>query len=146
MVQTFNFRLEHYDYKVEARFCGNFRDMRNNIDCSNPTADIQCYLNYIEYLNLNRQNWKSYGYLDLGMMPLVMAPSFLHSSLIDPLVTVANKFNLKVYNMPPISLLCETCKVTEEDIWVFKSDVAKLTGMREEQVNIERFLAWCFTK
>lgn len=124
-------------------------DSRNGIWCYEPTNDMTTYINYIELLNGIRNGvggvggWKSFGYLDLGMMPLAMAPSFLQQTIFDGMAKIANQFNLPVYMLPPVTLLQDKCKLPQSDIWVFKSDVAKLFGKNESEVCFMNFLRWC---
>lgn len=141
MIETYNFKTQPYNYVTPYR--GRQLDKRNGIVCIDPTADIECYLNYIEFLNLNRDKWKSYGYLDLGMMPLVSGPSFMQGALIDALVKIATVYEIPCYTMPPISLFFNSCKLAEEDVWVFKADVAKVTGIPADKLTLERFIKEC---
>lgn len=141
MIKTYNFKIEEYDY--ETQYKGEQLDRRNGIICINPTADLECYLNYIEFLNLNRDKWKTYGYLDLGMMPLVSEPSFMQGVLANVLVKVAKIYGIPCYMMPSVSLFFDSCKLAEDDIWVFKSDVAKCTKIPEDKLTLERFIKEC---
>lgn len=143
MIKTYNFKIEPYDYSVPDGCVGEFRDYRNGFICVNPTPDLECYINYIELLNLHRDKWKSVGYLDLGMMPIAMLPSFLPNSIKEALVNIMNTYNIPCYNMPPVSVMNSVCKLPEDDIWVFKSDVSAVTGIPENQLTLERFLRWC---
>ena len=89
-----------------------YRDERNGIYCYRLGNDyLRTYINYIELLNLHRNDWKNVGYLDLGMMPLVMAPSFMQELLTDSLCKFANRLNIPVYSMPPVSVMFGRCKM-----------------------------------
>lgn len=126
-----------------------YYDSRNDIVCYGPSMDIQCYLNYIELLNgLRKGNdstpgWVNFGYLDLGMMPLVMAPSFLQSELLKTFSEMKNVSEIKAYFMPPVSLLKGECKLPDKDVWVFKEDVARVFKKDVKDVCFSNFIRWC---
>ena len=143
MEKTYNFRIENYDYKKVPGCEGEYKDIRNGIVCVAPTFDIECYLNYIEFLNLHRDKWKSFGYLDLGMMPLAMAPSFMQTQIKTPLTEAMRRAKIPVYSMPPVSVMYERSTMPESDIWVFKEDVAKAFGMDKNKVTLERLIRRC---
>lgn len=124
------------------------RDTRNGIVCYKPGTDpIRSYLNYIDLLNLHRNEWRNTGYLDLGMMPLVMGPSFLQDILVDAICDFASKLKLQVYTMPPVSMMFTKCNVTTPDIWVFKKDIARIMGLGEDaRVSFSKFMRWCLNE
>jgi len=136
--------------ECEATPVGEYhvRDTRNGIICYRPGKDpVQSYMNYIDLLNLHRSEWKSTGYLDLGMMPLVMGPSFLQDILVDAICDFASKLKLQVYTMPPVSMMFAKCNVTTPDIWVFKKDIAKIMGLDENaRVSFSKFMRWCLNE
>ena len=143
MIETFNFRLSNYDYSYPAAVEGSFTDYRNGIVCKNPSLNLECYLNYLQLLNDSKERWKSNGYLHLGMMPVVMAPSFMQRKFTDLICDRLNAFDIKYYSMPPVSLFYENCKIPERDIWVFREDAAKLMGVNN--TTAEQFLRWCYS-
>ncbi len=124
------------------------RDTRNGIICYKPGRDvIKSYMNYIELLNLHRHEWKSTGYLDLGMMPLVMGPSFLQDVLVDAICDFASKLKIQVYTMPPVSMMFAKCSMTTPDIWVFKQDIMRVMELDEtERVSFSKFMRWCLNE
>lgn len=116
-------------------------DYRNGIECINPTMDLTCYINYIEYLNARSSDWKTFAYLDLGMMPLVMAPSFMHEQMKDVFVETIKTLNIPCYEMPAVSMLNGTrVRDITSDIWVFKEDIGKLLGIPETKVTFSKFM------
>lgn len=139
-MKTYNFRTQEYTYSYPPIYKDEFRDGRNGIICVNPSVNIECYINYIDLLNGLTSQWKSAGYLDLGMMPFVMLPSFMPQQMKPALVALASNIGLPCYDMPPVSVMFAACKMPEEDIWVLKSDVAKIMGVPESQVTLGRFL------
>lgn len=146
-MKTYNFVVmegEHRDTEEQKK--RTFRDTRNGIICIEPTMDMECYMNYIDLLNLHRDKWVNYGYLDLGMMPLAMAPSFMQGAIREGMATIANGLNVPIYYMPAVSLLFERCSVGEDDIWVFKSDIARVMNIPETQVTLNKFLRWCMQR
>lgn len=141
-MNTYNFRLERYVYTCPPDCKGIFRDARNGVQCEDPTLDMECYYNYLYYLNSQRGLWKNFGYLDVGMMPVAMGPSFMQSGLITVIPQVMDKVGIKCYRMKPVSLLFDKCNLPIEDLWVFREDVGKYMGT--EAVTVERFLRRCF--
>lgn len=143
MLKTFNFRTEDYLAPNDPRITvGEYTDLRNGIVCVNPTCDIECYINYLQYLNTKIQDWRSYGYLDLGMMPFVMGPSFLQLALRNYLTVKASDLNITLYQMQPVSQLYSACKLPHSDIWVFREDAARIIGMSPDKIKAEDFVKW----
>lgn len=146
-MKTWNFKLEDYDYKFPEKCEGEFIDYRNGITCINPTCDLECYLNYIELLNSKRDEWKNYGYLDLGMVPILMAPSFMQAALLDSVNKLANAYKLPIYWMPPVTLLQDKCRIQTQDIWAFRSDIARIAGYKsEDEVSTAKLIRWVINK
>ena len=54
--------------------------------------------------------------------------------LANVLVKVAKIYGIPCYTMPSVSLFFDSCKLAEDDIWVFKSDVAKCTKIPEDKL------------
>jgi hypothetical protein len=140
MAVTYNFRTEDYDYLVRPETRGVFRDERNGILVQNPTLDIECYINYIDYLNFNRYRWLNYGYLDLGMMPVAMAPSFMQQAIMEEMLKLMEHYKIQCYAMSPVSVLYKKCPIQTEDLWVFKEDVARVFGFKEDKVTLPMLL------
>lgn len=128
MFQTYNFRQENYDYSYPVQAAGSFRESRNGVICTNPSLDLECYINYLDLLDNHKDIWKNNGYLHLGMMPVVMAPSFMQRKFTELICAKLNELGARYYSMPPISLFYEVCKLDEPDIWMFREDAAKLIG------------------
>lgn len=141
---TYNFRKEPYRYAYPKECERTFRDLRNGIDCINPSADLECYFNYLQLLNAHTDQWRSVGYLDKGMMPLVMGPSFMHEGLMNLVMGQISNLEIQPYRLKPVTLLYEDRKLPFEDIWVFREDAAKLMGISNGKVTAEQFLRWCF--
>ncbi|MBQ2885879.1 MAG: hypothetical protein IJE43_19310 [Alphaproteobacteria bacterium] len=125
-METFNFRTTDYTYDYPQEAKGRFIDARNGIACTNPSLDLECYLNYLQLLNDLKDSWKSVGYLHLGMMPVVMAPSFMQRPCTNIICSKLDALDIKYYSLPAVSLLYENCKMSDRDIWVFREDAAKL--------------------
>ena len=79
---TYNFSTE-----LDANFTHpqmtrkEFKDTRNGIVSFGLVPGIDSYLNYLDTLLKRREDWVSVGYLDLGMIPLIVGPSILHNAL-----------------------------------------------------------------
>lgn len=140
---VYNFKINNYDYKAPAGLEGQYKDLRNGFMCVNPTFDLECYLNYIELLNIMISDWRSFGYLDLGMMPVIMGPSFMQEALRMRLLPVLSEHNVPVYSMPPVSLMYEACNLPLEDVWIFREDAAKLVG-GSNKITANSFIRWCW--
>lgn len=144
MIQTYNFRLEDYQYNYPEQACGSFEDTRNGIICTNPSLDLECYINYLQLLESRKDFWRNNGYLHLGMMPVVMAPSFMQRRLSELICAKLNELGVKYYTMPPVALLYDICRISEQDIWMFRSDAAKV--INKENVRAVDFLREVFLK
>lgn len=145
--------LKTIEFNEIVRSYGNeegqlvYEDTRNDIMCKTDKLDLQLYVNYIQLLNGLRTgsagvNWVQNGYLDLGMMPLAMAPSFMQSAVSNAMANVAKKLGVSIYFMPPVSLLKDKCNIASNDIWVFKEDVANALGKNVEEVCFCNLMRW----
>lgn len=114
-------------------------DRRNGIYCIEPTLDAVCYLNYLEYLNANYKDWKSFGYFDLGMIPLFMAPSFMQESLMNELDILVSAWQIPIYTMRACSLL-GTSYFGVKDSWVKREDFEAATGIPADKASMSAFL------
>ena len=98
-------------------------DNRNDIICVEPTCDYLCLANYYDFLNSVRDKWVSYGYLDLGLVPVFMMPSFM-GSMEDQLEEINSTFGSQCYIMRPVSFL-KNSYIGPNDVWVKREDFAK---------------------
>lgn len=145
----YNFREDPYFYEMAIpELGGEHFDERNGIICVDPSFNFECYINYIELLNSLRHKWVNFGYLDMGMVPLWYAPSFMHKGYLDEVVKLADNFNIRYYVMPSTSVLKRSYKDTE-DLWVFRKDAAELLNKEPNSISstdlIRRFLGNEFT-
>lgn len=115
-------------------------DKRNGIYCIRPTNDLVCYKNYIDYLNSYYSDWKSYGYLDLGLVPILLAPSFMADSLNTQINELVKSWKIPLIQMPPVSFLRRGCLNATKDVWVKKTDLAKLLNVSEEEATLSTLL------
>lgn len=151
MKETYNFREEPYDYIYPQLNESEFKDYRNEIMCVHPTVDWECYFNYLELLENHKNKWKSFGYLDLGMMPVVMGPSFMHEALMRDIVPRLEQIkrkhpDLKYYYMAPVAFFKENVKLSFKDIWMFREDAAKVMNGGTKNVSAIEFLRWCLNE
>ena len=137
--KTINFEVIPDDVKIPDNLEYAY-DRRNGIICYRPTLDFKCYYNYIQYLNLNKDAWVSNGYLDMGMMPLVMLPSFFPDKIKDLISKTLRAQGIKVYAMSPVSNLKGTYRGVTSDIWVFRKDLAKVLNVREKEATLSNWL------
>lgn len=115
-------------------------DKRNGITCINPTLDVKCYKNYINCLNMYYNNWLSYGYLDLGLVPVLIAPSFMSDELNESVGTIAKAWPFSIYTMRPTSFLQTSYRGATKDVWIKKEDMAKLINVPIEKASLSTFL------
>lgn len=114
-------------------------DRRNGIYCIAPTNDIVCYINYLDYLNSLYNEWKSYGYFDLGLIPLIMAPSFMQDTLMNDLGVIVRAWSIPIYTMNACSFLGGSYFGTK-DSWVKRTDFAAVTGLPENTACLSKHL------
>lgn len=102
-------------------------DSRNNIYCVDPSNDVVMYYNYIKYLNSRAREWKNFGYMDTGMVPYFMWPSFSDSSeVMEDFRQITNKVGVSLHSSPTVSLLSESYNGFGRDYWIFREDLFKL--------------------
>ena len=109
-------------------------DIRNGIVCYNPTMDLTCYYNYISYLNTQQDQWRNFGYLDMGMVPLAMLPSFFPEEIKEVLSNAARVKGITVHSMPPVSNLRGSYRGTVNDVWIFREELAEALGVRYQEI------------
>ena len=135
MITTYNFREENYSYVIPPSMSRvTYHDRRHSIDCYEPSCNLECYLNYLDYLNRHMDRWVNYGYLDMGMVPLGFAPTFLQGVWNEYVSTYLVKNGIPYEMMPAISLFSNKYKSRAHDIWAFKSDIAKALDMKESDI------------
>lgn len=115
-------------------------DTRNGIYCIEPSNDMQCYKNYIEYLNENISEWKNFEYLDMGLVPLIYAPSFLQDIFSEQADQLSKIVQCPVFSLRPISLLQNGCVGLAKDVWIKKSDLARVLNVDESQARLTTLL------
>ena len=107
-------------------------DRRNNIYCMDPTMDYEMYYNYLMYLNSSYTEWRTYGYLDMGMVPYMMWPSFMDSSIVlEHMRGIARKIGITLIPVPGVSFLKDSYITNGTDYWVFREDLLKLARALE---------------
>lgn len=134
---TYNFTLEgENEYKNHPKALPQtFKDYRNGIDTTYLVPSIDSYLNYLDLLIRLRDKWISTGYLDLGMIPIIYGPSFMHEVLITHLLPDIKKHNLQVYAMPGSSFMSrDNAMAGKTEYWAFRDDVAKFLGCSPDKV------------
>lgn len=115
-------------------------DRRNNIYCVNPTMDYEMYFNYLNYLNECYSEWTNYGYLDMGMVPYMMWPSFMDSSpVLEQMRQVARQAGVNIHKVPSVSLLKQSYVSNGTDYWIFKEDLFKLAKFMEKASPVYSF-------
>lgn len=108
-------------------------DRRNDIYCMDPTMDYEMYYNYLMYLNSSYNEWRTYGYLDMGMVPYMMWPSFMDSStVLEYMRGVARKVGITLIQVPGVSFLKDSYVANGTDYWVFREDLLKLAMALEK--------------
>lgn len=115
-------------------------DSRNGIYCIDPTCDIYCYKNYINYLNMYFKDWKNFGYLDLGLVPILILPSFMTDAVMKDIGEIAKTWQFNLHMLPPTSFL-QRGYIGGKDLWVKRDDLAKyILHCEPEKATLSYFL------
>lgn len=114
-------------------------DARVNMLSMNTTSDKTMYINYLQTLKEIAQTVRCGRYtclLDLGFMPVLMAPSFIgglwHNQFIEALM--AN--NIPFKKLPASSFNSDFYTQDDPDLWVSKLDCAELLGKPPQNVRV----------
>lgn len=116
-----------------------FYDKRNGIYCIEPTFDAICYVNYLDYLNAHYNEWVSYGYFDLGLIPLFMGPSFMQEALMNEIGMIISAWNVPIKPMRACSFLGRSY-FGPNDSWIKRTDFEKATGVPADQACMSTFI------
>lgn len=131
---TENYKLVQGDIVSKGEPYVTSKDKRNFILSMNTNYNtLDFYINYLETLQIKQPQWEAYGYFDLGMVPMAMGPSVIHNLLRRFIIELCQDIGVKAYDMYPTVLLRGGYKPhdMEKDIWVFRSDIAKVVGKDE---------------
>ncbi len=102
-------------------------DRRNNIYCINPTMDFRMYYNYCNYLNECYSEWQHYGYFDMGMVPYLMWPSFMNSTVIlEKMRSMTRAAGVDLIQVPAVAFLRPSYSSTGTDYWMTRENMVKL--------------------
>lgn len=102
-------------------------DRRNGIYCVSPTMDYEMYYNYCVYLNESYNEWMSYGYFDMGMVPYLMWPSFMDaSSVMEQMRNIVRVVGVDLIKVPAVSFLKSAYGSNGVDYWIFREDLLTL--------------------
>ena len=141
MISTYNFKLEKEAIPAGVEYISSkLLDRRNNIEVVNLVPGIQSYINYLDLLMYLRGDWCSYGYLDLGMIPIIMAPSFMQEPITKLLLPVIKQSGLNIHSMPATSFLRKDTLTGTYEFWAFREDVGKFLGCSPDSVRTRMVL------
>lgn len=108
-------------------------DKRNNIYCVGPTMDFEMYYNYVMYLNESYNDWLSYGYFDMGMVPYLMWPSFMDASpALEQMRKIARTVGVELIKVPSVSFLKHSYVSNGTDYWIFRDDLYTLCNFMNQ--------------
>jgi hypothetical protein len=139
---TYNFSLNEEKYKKHPQMIySTLKDKRNGISTSHLIPGMQCYINYMDLLVLLRDKWISTGYLDLGMIPVIVGPSFMHEVLTTALLPSIKSQGLKVVPMPGSSFMLHNSMIGTTDYWAFRTDAADFLGCSPERVTTKAIIS-----
>lgn len=139
---TYNFQLDENKYKSDPNMIrSTLKDKRNGISTTNLIPGMQAYINYLDLLLMLRDKWISTGYLDLGMVPIIVAPSFMHEALITSLLPVIQAQELKVIPMPGTSFMLNNSMVETTDYWTFREDAAEYLDCEPGEVKTKNIIS-----
>lgn len=133
---TYNFRIEESSIEgIENVITKKLVDTRNGIEVINLVPGFESYLNYLDLLMYYKSKWISNCFLDLGMIPVIYGPSFLHTDLANILIPLANQYGLKLTPMPFSSFMLRVKPGNEaNDYWVTREEAAKFLDCEELEV------------
>lgn len=132
---TYNFTFDENKYKKHPDMIyTTVKDKRNGISTTNLIPDLQCYINYLSLLVQLRDKWISTAYLDLGMIPIIVGPSFMHEVLVSTLLPIIQTKNLKIYAMPGSSFMLNGSMIGTTEYWSFRNDVAEFLDCSADRV------------
>lgn len=108
-------------------------DQRTKMWCVNPTNDFIMYYNYCDYINRYHNDWNTYGYFDVGMVPYIMWPRFIQSEksevktrkIIDQFRDVAKALDVNLEPVKGVTFL-GSHSMFGIDYWVTREDMFKL--------------------
>lgn len=146
MIKTHKFLIDQY---VDGVDTVKLTDKRNYIECYGFDASkdkvIDLYINYIRLLNGMKNQWKSWGYLDFGLVPVVMAPSFIHTAIKETIVDRLGLLGIEFHLLPSMSFLTGEMNnvVGDTDVWVSREVISEVMDIPVNQVTVEKFIRWC---
>lgn len=132
----------------EAKEAGNaVYDLRNGIwNCMNleKVPPLEQYKNYIDYINSMYKDWNSaspcFSYLDMGLVPIVWAPSFMNDTLYKEIGLLAESWGIELIFLQSSSLLRRGYVGGTKDVWVRKTDLAKVLNVPLEKACLSTLL------
>lgn len=132
----YNFTADGLKYaNVEGKIETELKDTRNGFRTIDLVPGIESYLNYLDLLMKYRNRWVNVGYLDLGMIPIIMGPSFLHKSLVEIYTNKLTEAGLKLIPVPAVSFMYQTPTLKNiTDYWAFRDDVSMLLAKAPKDV------------
>lgn len=139
---TYNFTTDESKYKKHKDMIyTTLKDKRNGITTTNLIPGFQAYINYLDLLLDIRDKWISTGYLDLGMIPVIVAPSFMQEAMVKGLLSVIQTQGLKVIPMPGTSFMLNNSMAETTDYWAFRDDAAAFLGCSPDKVRTKDIIS-----
>lgn len=139
-IVTYNFCRQDKNEEHKDMINRAMTDTRNGITTVKLIPNMQSYVNYMELLIMYRDKWVSTGYLDLGMIPIITGPSFMHEVLVRELLPKIESSGLIVQPMPATSFLLNSNRTGSTEYWAFRDDVGKYLGCKPEEVTFKAVL------
>lgn len=118
-------------------------DDRHGMYICNSSMDIVEYLNYVDSIRTIAQTHKvgKYRYmLDLGYIPVCMAPVYLVDFVYSVVVPKLTEQSIPFIHLPASSFSQPNYSGPRPDVWVSKMDVYKVCGCKPENVTVKRLL------
>ncbi len=139
---TYNFCLEDKNFSNNPTSIKRVLvDSRNNIETNFLIPGVQSYLNYLNLLMLMRDKWYSTAYLDLGMIPIIVAPSFMQEALVNSILPNFSKTGLNIYPLPSSSFLSRNGYKGVAEYWAFRSDLAEYLNCDPLEVTTKKVMS-----
>lgn len=95
--------------------------------------DLFTILNYMMMIDRDKANWTNYGYLDLGLIPLVIEPQISENNFKSRILPVALEAGLDVRELPGMSMTRDYVKGLGKELWVTRESANSYLGTEDNR-------------
>lgn len=111
-----------------------YYDKRTGITCSCIRPDFELYHRYVQLLMNYRNEWNTASFLDYGLIPLIMAPSFMQNFYADLYSKRIAASGINIIKLPAISFFTGKEIYDIEDYWVSREESSRFTCIPADKV------------